>query len=45
VISGIEMLIWQAIEQVQLFVSAAGIASEIDRSALYSAMNAAVSRK
>jgi shikimate dehydrogenase len=45
VISGVEMLIWQAIEQVQLFVSATGIASEIDRSALYSAMKAAVSRK
>ena len=45
VISGIEMLIWQAIEQVQLFVSATGIASEIDRSALYSAMKAAVSHK
>jgi len=45
VISGVEMLIWQAIEQVQLFVSATGIASEIDRSALYSAMKAAVSHK
>jgi shikimate dehydrogenase len=45
VISGIEMLIWQAIEQVQLFVSATGITSEIDRSALYSVMKAAVSHK
>ena len=45
VISGIEMLIWQAIEQIQLFASATGITSEIDRSALYSAMKAAVSRK
>lgn len=45
VISGIEMLIWQAIEQVQLFVSATGITSEIDRSALYLAMKAAVSHK
>ena len=45
VISGIEMLIWQAIEQVQLFVSATGITSEIDRSALYSVMKEAVSHK
>lgn len=45
VISGIEMLIWQAIEQVQLFIAATGIAGEIDRSTLYSVMKAAVSRK
>jgi len=45
VISGIEMLIWQAIEQVQLLTSAAGITAEIDRSALYSVMKAAVSPK
>lgn len=45
VISGIEMLIWQAIEQVQLFASATGITSEIDRSALYPVMKEAVSRK
>jgi shikimate dehydrogenase len=45
VISGIEMLIWQAIEQVQLFSSAAGMTGEIDRSALYSVMKEAVSLK
>ena len=45
VISGIEMLIWQAIEQVQLFASANGSIGEIDRSALYSVMKAAVSSK
>jgi len=44
-ISGLEMLIWQAIEQVQLFSSASGMAGEIDRSSLYSVMKAAVSRK
>ena len=44
-ISGVEMLIWQAIEQVQLFTSAAGMAIEIDRSALYSVMKEAVSAK
>ena len=45
VISGIEMLIWQAIEQVQLFASANGSIGEIDRTALYSVMKAAVSSK
>ncbi len=45
VISGIEMLIWQAIEQVQLFVSANGSIGEIDRTALCSVMKAAVSSK
>ena len=45
VISGIEMLIWQAIEQVQLFASANGGLNEIDRTALYSVMKAAVSSK
>jgi len=44
-ISGVEMLIWQAIEQVQLFSSAAGMTGEIDRSALYSVMKEAVSLK
>jgi hypothetical protein len=39
------MLIWQAIEQVQLFSSAAGMTGEIDRSALYSVMKEAVSLK
>jgi shikimate dehydrogenase len=43
VISGIEMLIWQAIEQVQLFASAGSSIGEIDRSALYSVMKEAVS--
>lgn len=45
VISGIEMLIWQAIEQVQIFASANGSIGEIDRSALYSVVKAAVSSK
>ena len=45
VISGIEMLIWQAIEQVQLFASANGSLGEIDRTTLYSVMKAAVSSK
>lgn len=45
VISGIEMLIWQAIEQVQLFASADSSIGEIDRSALYSVMKEAVSSK
>jgi shikimate dehydrogenase len=45
VISGIEMLIWQAIEQVQLFASANRSIGEIDRTALYSVMKAAVSSK
>ena len=45
VISGIEMLIWQAIEQVQLFASANGSIGEIDRTTLYSVMKAAVSSK
>jgi shikimate dehydrogenase len=44
-ISGVEMLIWQAIEQVQLFTSAAGMATEIDRNSLYSVMKEAVSAK
>jgi len=45
VISGIEMLIWQAIEQVQLFASANTSIGKIDRTALYSVMKAAVSSK
>jgi len=45
VISGIEMLIWQAIEQVRLFASADSSIGEIDRSALYSVMKEAVSSK
>jgi shikimate dehydrogenase len=45
VISGIEMLIWQAIEQVQLFVAAAGVETKIDRDLLYQVMKSAVSAK
>ena len=45
VISGIEMLIWQAIEQIQLFVSANAGIGEVDRNALYGVMKAAVSSK
>jgi shikimate dehydrogenase len=45
VISGIEMLIWQAIEQVQLFVSSTGADKEIDRFSLYQVMKDAVSSK
>ena len=45
VISGIEMLIWQAIEQIQLFVSANAGIGEVDRNALYGLMKAAVSSK
>jgi shikimate dehydrogenase len=45
VISGIEMLIWQAIEQVQLFVTAAGQDTVIDRDLLYEVMKNAVSAK
>jgi shikimate dehydrogenase len=45
VISGIEMLIWQAIEQVQLFVSSTGEDRKIDRDSLYRVMKAAVSAK
>lgn len=45
VISGIEMLIWQAIEQVQLFVSSTGEQRKIDRDSLYKVMKDAVSAK
>ena len=45
VISGIEMLIWQAIEQVQIFVTAAGQDTVIDRDLLYEVMKSAVSAK
>jgi shikimate dehydrogenase len=45
VISGLEMLIWQAIEQVALFAASAGRGVELDRSQLYSVMKAAVSGK
>lgn len=45
VISGLEMLIWQAIEQVSIFTSGDGDESEIDRPKLYSVMKAAVSSK
>jgi shikimate dehydrogenase len=45
VISGLEMLTWQAIEQVALFVASAGQDVSLDRSRLYSVMKAAVSDK
>lgn len=45
VISGLEMLIWQAIEQVALFAASAGQDVVLDRSGLYSVMKAAVSDK
>jgi shikimate dehydrogenase len=45
VISGLEMLIWQAIEQVQIFSRSVGYAREFDRDALYSVMMQAVSSK
>ena len=45
VISGIEMLIWQAIEQVQLFAFSAGEDRHIDRDSLYQVMKSAVSAK
>jgi shikimate dehydrogenase len=38
VISGLEMLMWQAIEQVALFAASAGHELELDRSALYKVM-------
>jgi shikimate dehydrogenase len=45
VISGLEMLIWQAIEQVHLFVASAGDAVALDRQELYAVMESAVSSK
>ena len=45
VIPGLEMLIWQAIEQIQIFTSSVGQALDIDRQALYSFMHSAVSAK
>jgi shikimate dehydrogenase len=45
VISGIEMLIWQAIEQIKLFASSAGEDRTIDRDSLYQVMKSAVSDK
>jgi hypothetical protein len=39
------MLIWQAIEQVQLFVSSTGEDKKIDRDSLYKVMKGAVSAK
>jgi shikimate dehydrogenase len=43
VVSGIEMLIWQAIEQVRIFGSGMGMGSEINQERLYSVMKTAVS--
>lgn len=45
VISGIEMLIWQAIAQVQIFVTSAGENREFDQDLLYKVMKDAVSAK
>jgi len=45
VISGIEMLIWQAIAQLEFFTESVGDDVLIDRSKLYSALSAAVSAK
>jgi hypothetical protein len=39
------MLIWQAIEQVQLFVTSTGLEAQIDRDVLYQVMKASVSSK
>lgn len=44
-ISGIEMLIWQAIEQIELFMESSGQDSKLDRSQMYSLMKQAVSGK
>jgi shikimate dehydrogenase len=43
VISGLEMLIWQAIEQVRIFALAAGLDVDFDRDSLYQVMKSAVS--
>jgi len=43
VISGLEMLIWQATEQVEIFCQSLGLDRSIDRAELYSVMKAAVS--
>jgi shikimate dehydrogenase len=43
VISGLEMLIWQAIEQVALFAASVGHELELDRPALYTVMKQALS--
>ena len=45
VISGLEMLIWQAIEQIQIFASSVSREFDLDRPALYSVMREAVSGK
>lgn len=44
-ISGLEMLIWQAIEQVAIFSASVGHEIELDRPAMYEVMKAAVSSK
>lgn len=43
VISGLEMLIWQAIEQVQLFAAAAEVEVSLDHAGLYEVMKKSVS--
>ena len=45
VISGLEMLIWQATEQVEIFSRSMGRTLAIDKQQLYSVMKAAVSSK
>lgn len=45
VISGLEMLIWQAIKQVELFATSLSMSVTIDEDELYSVMKAAVSSK
>jgi shikimate 5-dehydrogenase len=45
VISGLEMLIWQAIKQVELFSTSLSVSVAIDEDELYSVMKAAVSSK
>lgn len=44
-ISGLEMLIWQAIDQVGLFIEASGGHPDFDRQKLYAVMKQAVSSK
>jgi shikimate dehydrogenase len=45
VIPGLEMLIWQAIEQIRIFSGSVGLEIDLDRTALYSVMRSAVSPK
>lgn len=45
VVSGIEMLMWQAVRQVELFTASVAPSVSVDRQAMYSVMKAAVSSK